>query len=59
MTNILDAVDWTLAKEEFYEQKRQRYEDWVKANVPKSPDNDFIAPPKKIDWSRQGSPFQK
>ena len=34
-SKIWDAVDWTLTKEEFYKQKRQRYEEWVKANVPK------------------------
>ena len=31
---IWNAVDWTLTKEEFLEQKRQRYEKWVKANLP-------------------------
>jgi WD40 repeat protein len=30
---IWDAVDWTLTKEEFLEQKHQRYVEWVKANV--------------------------
>ena len=31
---IWHAADWTLTREEFLEQKRQRYEEWVKANVP-------------------------
>ena len=35
---IWGTIDWTLTKEEFLEQKRQRYVEWVKANVPKSAD---------------------
>ena len=31
---IWDTVDWTLTREEFPEYQRQRYEKWVKANVP-------------------------
>ena len=27
------AEDWAFTKEEFYEQKRQRYADWLKANA--------------------------
>jgi hypothetical protein len=32
--NFWEAVDSSLTKEEYPEYRRQRYEEWVKANLP-------------------------